>query len=195
MSLSALSHAPRYFSLEPKVIPCYSLGVAPIDHLHYPEPSFSCRVVRRDVSLENVMVDKRGACNLIDFGLSRRVSDDDNGPPVFLRATCCYGKDAYISPEMAYLLPLDPFASDVWSLGVLIYILLTGRPLYASPTDQAFQSLRQGNLGALLESYGAYGVTSISPLALDLLGSMLHPDPCLRLTLAGVRDHPWVCAR
>ena len=42
----------------------------------------------------------------------------------------------YVCPETVLELATDPFAADVWSLGVVLYILLTHRPLYADPSDR-----------------------------------------------------------
>ena len=140
------------------------------------------------------MVDRHGVFTLIDLGLSRPVRLDRDHRPVPIRTLTPYGKAAYLSPEMASLQPIDPFALDIWSLGILLHVLLTGRPLYASPTDPAFDHLCQGRLGAVLEHHQACHPASpaLPPLARDLLASMLQPDPCQRVTLEGVRAHPWV---
>ena len=138
------------------------------------------------------MMGKGGVCKLIDLGMSSRLSADGTGPPAFLRYLTAYGKPSYMSPEAAFQEPVDPFAADVWSLGILLYMLLTGSPLYGTRSDDAFVLLRLGRLDEVLASYKSFGVTSLSPQARDLIGAMLNPDPRLRLTLAQVRDHPWM---
>ena len=149
------------------------------------------------------MVDRTGTCKLIDLGLSHLVQlpaavDPASTPTpagllLNLPPLPSYGKQPYVSPEVVFHgHPPDPFASDVWSLGILLHVLLTGRPIYASPTDPAFYHLSQGNLTSVLASYQAHGLPTLPLPAQNLLGSMLQPDATLRATLEEVRAHPWV---
>ena len=85
---------------------------------------------------------------------------------------------------------MDGFAVDLWSVGVILYIMLTGFHPYdqASRIDPRYQSITDGYLVEQLE---AWGVT-LSSEAGDLLQAMLQEDPRARLTLAEVMTHPWV---
>jgi serine/threonine protein kinase len=97
------------------------------------------------------------------------------------------------APEVAFEKAVDPFAADTWCLGVMLYILLTGSPLYSSPQDPAFHMLARGEAAALFRHYEGFGL-HISPEAADLIAGMLHPDINARLTLDQVRHHPWTVA-
>lgn len=159
-------------------------------------------VCHRDLSLENVLVDKDN-CLVIDMGMCLRVPYTDPQNPTmttdayrgFMRrlmkpqGVC--GKHNYMSPEIyANNEPFDGFAVDLWAAGVILYIMLTGFPPYdqASRTDQRFDLIICGRLTEQLENWGIH----LSKEAGDLMQRMLRLDPRKRLTLAQVLTHPWV---
>lgn len=105
------------------------------------------------------------------------------------QGTC--GKHNYMSPEIfANREPFDGFAIDVWAAGVILYIMLTGFPPYdqAMETDPRFEAIISGNLVSQLKEWDV----NLSSEAGHLLQSMLVLDPRNRMTLAQVRNHPWV---
>jgi serine/threonine-protein kinase len=81
----------------------------------------SLRVVHRDVSPHNVLVSKHGQVKLIDFGVARAAE----GVP---------GKVPYLAPEVANGEPATPL-SDQFSLGVVLWELITGKRLFKGPSD------------------------------------------------------------
>lgn len=97
-------------------------------------------IVHRDVSPHNVMVSYEGQVKILDFGIARtreraleRMDREDPLPPTprddsFVSETI-KGKVAYMSPEQAHGRPLD-LRSDVYSLGVVLHELITGRLLF-----------------------------------------------------------------
>lgn len=103
---------------------------------------------------------------------------------------CCL-LGSYLAPEVVYEEPHDPFAADVWSLGVCLYTMLTGRPLYSSPSDQAFKVMARGGVRQVLALYENFGLR-VSQVAKDLLCLMLHADPSRRPTLEEVLHSPFL---
>jgi len=89
-------------------------------------------VVHRDIKPSNVMVavhDDKPVVKVIDFGIAKATQQDLTDQTAFTRFQQFIGTPAYMSPEQAGLGGLDiDTRSDVYSLGVLLYELLTGKP-------------------------------------------------------------------
>ncbi|KAK1934423.1 Serine/threonine-protein kinase HSL1 [Phytophthora citrophthora] len=136
-------------------------------------------IAHRDISLENIML-HRGRCKLGDFGLATRAGRG-GGRQV--------GKDYYMAPEIVAGEPYDPKAADIWSLGIVFFIMLTGSPLFsqASMDVKAFRALKQAGVATVLESWGV--ANSMSKSALELMAGMLEIDPRKRLTVDQVLEH------
>ena len=154
------------------------------------------RMAHHDVSLENVMLTHAGGdeVKIIDLGMCVRVpkvlNDSEANEPVCLAPEPSRGKPGYVAPEVVREEPCDPFAADIWSLGVCLYIMLTGRPLYSTPRDPAFKILCQEcGVQQVLMAYEHYGL-HVSPWAKDLIHRMLHADPRKRPTLEQILYHP-----
>jgi serine/threonine protein kinase len=162
-----------------------------------------CGVCHRDLSLENILVDKEN-CLIIDMGMCLRVPYSD--PKSRSRGTTdvahgkirrlmkpqgVCGKHNYMSPEIFENKEnFDGFAIDLWATGVILYIMLTGFPPYdqASVTDQRFELIVTGKLVEQLHNWDIF----VSDEAGDLMQRMLQMDPRDRPTLAQVMAHPWV---
>lgn len=139
-------------------------------------------LAHRDLSLENVLV-KGGVAKLCDFGLAcdaARVCTD----PV--------GKAYYMAPEVVAQRPYDPAAADVWALGVVLFILLTGSPLTlkATPKDDALRALETVGVRGILDAWGLYPA-AVSDAAIELMASMLQVDAARRPSIETVMQHPW----
>lgn len=125
-------------------------------------------IVHRDVSPSNILVSFEGAVKLVDFGIARISSQQSDAEAALRR-----GKTAYMSPEQLACRPVDS-RSDLFSLGVVVWELLTHRRLF-------------GNDGQVDRERGEHVVPSIrtfrpdAPRALDeLVATMLGLDPAAR---------------
>ena len=91
----------------------------------------ACGVVHRDVKPANVLLDDKGEVHLADFGLARRT---DEGTEALTREGAVLGTPAYMAPEQAEGQHGEPLpASDQYSLGAVLYELLTGEAPFSGP--------------------------------------------------------------
>lgn len=99
------------------------------DALHYAHEQ---GVIHRDIKPSNAMIDKRGDLFLTDFGIAKLIE----GSAQFTATGAITGTPAYMSPEQAQGQPLD-VRSDVYSLGIVLYEMLTGRVPFEAETPLA----------------------------------------------------------
>ncbi|RHY20128.1 hypothetical protein DYB25_009187 [Aphanomyces astaci] len=141
----------------------------------------------RDLSLENVLVDSSDTCKICDFGLAV----DINSRPIDR-----VGKPYYIAPEVFdNVAPYDPSKADVWSLGIILFLLLTGVPLVNLPSkmDESYVFLSRFGLKKLIQGWELEDF--VSDDAANLLEKMLCINPNQRCTLQEVAQHPYVLRR
>ncbi|XP_049401015.1 calcium-dependent protein kinase 20-like isoform X2 [Solanum stenotomum] len=146
------------------------------------EACHSLGVMHRDLKPENFLFadqEEESTLKAIDFGLS-----------VFFKPGEIFndvvGSPYYVAPEV--LRKHYGLECDIWSAGVIIYILLSGVPPFWDETEQGiFEQVLTGELDFASEPWPA-----ISESAKDLVRKMLVRDPKKRLTAHEVLCHPWV---
>ena len=140
-------------------------------------------VAHRDLSLENVLINEEGHVKICDFGLVSELRAVRNE---------CVGKLFYMAPEVYAGDNYDPGAADMWSLGVMLFILLTGLPLVETPSrqDHRLAYVMKHGVRALLKCWKK--ASSVPDEAIDLLEKLLVFDPSQRMKIDELARHPWV---
>ncbi|XP_069577597.1 SNF-related serine/threonine-protein kinase-like [Brachyistius frenatus] len=135
-------------------------------------------VVHRDLKPENVVFfEKQGVVKLTDFGFSNRFQ-----PGTTLNTSC--GSLAYSAPEILLGDEYDAPAVDIWSLGVILFMLVCGQPPFQEANDSE-------TLTMIMDC--KYTVPPhISHACRDLIGHMLQRDPKKRATLEQIEGHQWL---
>ncbi len=140
------------------------------------------KICHRDLKPENLMFannDLDSIC-ITDFGLARIGGT--------LETAC--GTPSYVSPEVLSGGPYG-FECDVWSLGVILYVLLCGFPPFWADNDPALYDLiRRGEF-----SFPSPYWDAVSDAAKDLIRGMLVVDPKKRLTTEQILAHPFIAGR
>jgi len=141
-------------------------------------------IVHRDLKPENILMESEGSnsrIKLADFGFARRV---ENG------CTTACGTPDYVAPEI-----IDGsvygVSVDIWALGVITYILLSGqRPFAEENRPKLFKKIRKGE-------YSMHGrhFQLISIEALDLIRKCLTVNAKHRITADEIMEHRWMCVQ
>ncbi|KAF2101098.1 serine/threonine-protein kinase Chk1 [Rhizodiscina lignyota] len=155
-------------------------------------------VAHRDIKPENILLSGEGNLKIADFGLAALFVRD--GKKRLCNTVC--GSPPYIAPEIVAgkrskrqdLLETGYAANiaDVWSCGVVLFVLLVGNTPWDEPTRRSYEFCEyQDNNGRTTDELW----TKIPQDMLSLLRGMLKLDPKGRFTLDEVRTHPWFTRR
>nr|GFA94561.1 CBL-interacting serine/threonine-protein kinase 20 [Tanacetum cinerariifolium] len=136
-------------------------------------------VCHRDLKPENLLIDKSGNLKVSDFGLS--AVSESRRQDGLLHTMC--GTPAYVAPEVINTKGYDGKTSDVWSCGVILFVLLAAElPFYDSNLMSMYHKI----------SKGEYKCPKWFPLEVKtLLSKILDPNPNTRITLAEIMRNSW----
>ncbi|KAG8886194.1 serine/threonine-protein kinase KIN2 [Tulasnella sp. 332] len=134
-------------------------------------------VVHRDLKIENILISQTGNIKIIDFGLSNLWN-----PQAHLSTFC--GSLYFAAPELLNAKVYTGPEVDVWSFGVVLYVLVCGKVPF---DDQSMPALHAKIKRGLVE-YPAW----LSAECKHLLSRMLVTNPATRATLPEVLAHPWM---
>jgi serine/threonine-protein kinase HSL1 (negative regulator of Swe1 kinase) len=136
-------------------------------------------ICHRDLKPENILLDpSKMTVKLIDFGMAALQADGK------MLSTPC-GSPHYAAPEVVSSKPYDGKQADVWSCGVILYVMLTG----TTPYNYG----QEGDIRILFRDIAKakyYMPNELSHEAKDLIRRIFVPDPKRRITMDEVWDHP-----
>ncbi|KAJ6373525.1 hypothetical protein OIU78_029249 [Salix suchowensis] len=169
-----LSRGGRYTEEDAKTIVVQILNVVAYCHLQ--------GVVHRDLKPENFLFtsrDEDAPLRIIDFGLSDFVRPDEHLNDIV-------GSAYYVAPEV--LRRSYNLEADMWSIGVILYILLCGsRPFWARTESGIFRSVLRSD-----PNFDDSPWPNVSPEAKDFVQRLLNKDHRKRMTAAQALSHPWL---
>lgn len=136
----------------------------------------------RDIKCENILLNRtRTIARLTDFGFARTCFDAISGYRLLSDTYC--GSAAYVAPEVLKSQPYSPLKSDVWSCGIVLFVLLNNR-LPFSDTDNKKLAKRQ--------TERKYNFSrNLSTDAKELINHLLNPNPIQRPSMTDVFTMAW----
>lgn len=146
--------------------------VSALDYMHRNS------IVHRDLKIENILIDRAGRnIKIIDFGLSNLFCPER-------RLTTYCGSLYFAAPELLRASPYRGPEIDVWSLGVVIYVMVTGSvPFDDKSMPGLHEKIKRGQV-----AYPAH----LSAECRDLLSKIFVTDPAKRILLIDVIRHEWM---
>ncbi|XP_072526912.1 death-associated protein kinase 2 isoform X1 [Salminus brasiliensis] len=147
----------------------------------------SKQITHFDLKPENIMLLDNNVplprIKLIDFGLAHKIEDGAEFKNIF-------GTPEFVAPEIVNYEPLG-LAADMWSIGVITYILLSG----ASPFLGESKQETLANISGMNYEFDEEFFGSTSELAKSFIRQLLTKDTRKRLTIESALNHPWIKSR
>ena len=148
----------------------YQQIISGIEYLH------NLGIAHRDLKPENILLTSSKVLKIIDFGLSILYSKND-----LLKTQC--GSPCYAPPEMIEGKSYRGLPADIWSSGIILYLMLTGRLPFNELTNKKLYS-------KILN--GKYRIPkNLSEEAKDLIRKILEINPKKRIKIKEIKEHSW----
>lgn len=146
----------------------------------------SKHVCHRDLSLENILITEKGELKIIDLGVAKKYSEDNEE---FTTEAGFVGKPGYCAPEVFNKLEYDGRSADLYSCGVVLFVLLTGATPYRTPgnSDLGFRLIMEGRMEEVLRSWKR----PVPPQALEVLKAIMRPVG-QRVSIEEILRHPYL---
>ncbi|OHT08503.1 CAMK family protein kinase [Tritrichomonas foetus] len=137
----------------------------------------SLGIAHRDLKPENLLIDSFGNIKIADFGFSKLFEKDH------LSSTIC-GTLLYLSPEVLSGSKYDPFKSDIWAIGVILYAVLTGMSPWTEKSDSGkIKQIKSGDYTT---------PNFLSDSCRNLITRLMCVDPNQRISIEEALEHPWL---
>lgn len=147
-------------------------------------------IAHRDLKTENVLLDVKMNIKLADFGFARFCYDPDTKAEV-LSETCC-GTKEYQAPE-TYVPPYDARFADDWSLGVILFELLTNQLPYIALLPDGTEISTKKRLKAMNENRFRFPPgNTMSEAVKELIKKILESNVATRFKDKDIADHKWL---
>ena len=145
--------------------------ISGLEYLH------QCGIAHRDFKPENILLtNDNQILKIIDFGLSNTYKKGE------LLKTAC-GSPCYVPPEMIKEENYKGALCDIWSAGVILYLMLCGNlPFFDDDNQILYEKILSGQYET---------PQHLSEDAKDLLSKILEIDPTKRISFEGIKSHPW----
>ncbi|XP_055373702.1 testis-specific serine/threonine-protein kinase 1 [Condylostylus longicornis] len=146
----------------------------------------SHEIAHRDLKCENILLTKRMNIKIADFGFAKYCNTEKFGEKNFSKTYC--GSAAYAAPEVVRGIPYDPKIADIWSLGIILFVMLNAKmPFDDSNLNKLWEDQKNKNY-----KYRAKLENCITSSAKNVISVLLEPNPQIRSNLNEIINCKWI---
>ena len=159
---------------EQKICKYFRQIISAIEYIH------KLGIAHRDLKPENILINKDNDIKLIDFGLSKFFLKGE-----LLKTPC--GSPFYAAPEMVKGNKYNGINTDIWSLGIVLYLMLFQElPFMDADISRLYKKILEGNYNIPEDK-----LNIVSKEAIDLVKKILEINPKKRIKISEIKNHLW----